>query len=89
MSCAGLHGADLIVLTLYLTGTTALGVWVGRGSTNIAEFFMPRRFGKTMMIMSAFGLEIPSLSRVAVIGFVAGWAAVTALIGGFVLIVWV
>lgn len=66
MSIAGLHVADLIVLALYLIGTTALGVWVGRGSTNIAEFFMPRRFGKTMMIMSAFGAGTASDQAVSV-----------------------
>lgn len=66
MIIAGLHMADLLVLALYLVGTTALGVWVGRGSTNIAEFFMPRRFGKTMMIMSAFGAGTASDQAVSV-----------------------
>jgi hypothetical protein len=41
----------------------------------------PRR-----MLLTAFGLEIPMLSRASVIGFVAGWLGVGALIAGFVLL---
>jgi Na+/proline symporter len=63
---AGLTIPDAIVLVVYLVGTTALGVWVGRGATNIAEFFMPRRFGKIMMIMSAFGAGTASDQAVSV-----------------------
>jgi Na+/proline symporter len=39
------------------------------------------------MLVSAFGLEIPRPSRTSVLGFLAGWAAVAALIGGFILLV--
>lgn len=42
----------------------------------------PRR-----MLITAFGLEVPAPSRVSVIGFIAGWLGVAALIGGFVLLV--
>jgi hypothetical protein len=39
------------------------------------------------MLFTAFGLEVPVPSRTSVIGFLAGWLAVAALVGGFLLIV--
>ncbi|MBM3289999.1 MAG: sodium:solute symporter family protein, partial [Candidatus Hydrogenedentes bacterium] len=63
---AGLHLVDFVVLLVYLIGTTALGIWAGRGAKSIAEFFMPRRFGITMMIMSAFGAGTASDQAVTV-----------------------
>jgi len=39
----------------------------------------PRR-----MLVTAFGLEIPAPSTTSVVGFLAGWIMVGALIGGFV-----
>ncbi|MBA7478751.1 hypothetical protein ES707_14179 [subsurface metagenome] len=51
----GLHIADILVLGLYLVGITIIGVWAARRIKNIADFFMPRRFGKVMMITHAFG----------------------------------
>lgn len=63
---AGLGTIDLIVLLVYLVGTTALGIWAGRGAKSIAEFFMPRKFGVTMMIMSAFGAGTASDQAVTV-----------------------
>lgn len=63
---AGLQTADFVVLMVYLIGTTALGIWAGRGAKSIAEFFMPRRFGITMMIMSAFGAGTASDQAVTV-----------------------
>ena len=39
------------------------------------------------MLCTAFGLEIPMPSRTSVVGFLAGWVAVAALIGGFVWLV--
>jgi Na+/proline symporter len=42
----------------------------------------PRR-----MLLTALGLEIPAPSRVSVIGFMAGWLGVAALIVGFLLLV--
>ena len=51
----GLHPADIVVLVLYLAGITALGIWMARRVRNLGDFFMPRRFGKAMMITHAFG----------------------------------
>jgi Na+/proline symporter len=51
----GLGAIDLVVLAAYLLGITALGVWTRRWVRNISDFFMPRRFGKAMMITHAFG----------------------------------
>ncbi|MDZ4857735.1 MAG: sodium:solute symporter family protein [Candidatus Hydrogenedentes bacterium] len=63
---AGLHVADFTVLIVYLAATSALGIWFGRGAKNIAEFFMPRKFGKTAMVMSAFGAGTASDQAVGV-----------------------
>ncbi|MBI3119673.1 MAG: sodium:solute symporter family protein, partial [Candidatus Hydrogenedentes bacterium] len=63
---AGLSPIDFCILLVYLIGTSALGIWAGRGAKSIAEFFMPRRFGKTMMIMSAFGAGTASDQAVTV-----------------------
>lgn len=63
---AGLHIIDFFVLIGYLLGITVLGIWVGRGATNAAEFFMPRRFGKAMMMMNAFGTGTASDQAVTV-----------------------
>jgi len=52
----GLHIADVLVLGLYLLGITAIGIWAARRIKTIADFFMPRRFGKVMMITHAFGM---------------------------------
>lgn len=51
----GLHIADIIVLCVYFIGVTIIGVWAARLVKNMRDFFMPRRFGKTMLITHAFG----------------------------------
>jgi Na+/proline symporter len=58
--------ADVAVLLVYLLGTTALGVWVGRRSRTVAEYFMPRKFSKPVMIMYAFGTGTASDQAVLV-----------------------
>jgi Na+/proline symporter len=50
-----LHWADLTFLGLYLVGITALGILAGRWVRTMGDFFMPRRFGKAMMVTHAFG----------------------------------
>jgi len=50
MSFLGLHIADVFVLGLYLIGITCIGIWAARRIKNIADFFMPRKFGKAMMV---------------------------------------
>jgi len=66
MSLLGLHIADVFVLGLYLVGITVIGVWAARRIKNVADFFMPRRFGKAMMIMHAFGTGTHSDQAVSV-----------------------
>jgi len=51
----GLHAADIAVLGLYLVGIAMIGIWSGRRIKRSADFFMPRRFGKLMMVMFSFG----------------------------------
>jgi Na+/proline symporter len=62
----GLHPVDLAVIVIYLVGVTFLGVWSGRFIKNIGDFFMPRRFGKTLMITHAFGTGTASDQAVVV-----------------------
>ena len=62
----GLHVADLVVLVVYLLGITVLGVWMARRVRTIGDFFMPRRFGKAMMVTHAFGTGTHSDQAVSV-----------------------
>jgi Na+/proline symporter len=62
----GLHAIDALVLVIYLLGTTALGLWVGRRSRTVAEYFLPRKFSKPVMIMFAFGTGTASDQAVVV-----------------------
>jgi Na+/proline symporter len=62
----GLHPVDLAVVIVYLFGVTFLGVWSGRFVKTIGDFFMPRRFGKALMITHAFGTGTASDQAVLV-----------------------
>ena len=62
----GLSTADLITLGGYLVGVTLLGVWSSRQVTGMADFVMPRRFGKLMMLMHGFGTSTHSDQAVTV-----------------------
>lgn len=62
----GLHIADICVLVFYLIGITAIGIWAARRIKSIADFFMPRRFGKAMMVMHSFGTGTHSDQAVSV-----------------------
>ena len=61
-----LHWLDGLVIVLYLLGVTGLGIWSGRRISRSQDFFMPRRFGKWMMIMHAFGTGTASDQAVTV-----------------------
>ena len=61
-----LHWIDLLVIGLYLVGITWLGIRAGRQVQGASDFFMPRRFGKAMMIMHAFGTGTASDQAVTV-----------------------
>jgi Na+/proline symporter len=63
---AGLHPVDIAVVAIYLIGITALGVWMARRVKTAGDFFMPRRFGKAMMITNAFGTGTASDQAVTV-----------------------
>ncbi|HUT29740.1 MAG TPA: sodium:solute symporter family protein [Sedimentisphaerales bacterium] len=62
----GLHAADIAVLVLYLIAMVAIGIWSARKIKDSADFFMPRRFGKAMMIMFSFGTGTHSDQAVSV-----------------------
>lgn len=62
----GISLIDGIVLVVYLLGITGLGFWMARNLRNLSDFFMPRRFGKAMMITHAFGTGTASDQAVSV-----------------------
>lgn len=62
----GLHPADWLALGLYLVLIMAIGVWSSRYVTGTAEFVMPRRFGKLMMVFHSFGTSTHSDQAVTV-----------------------
>ncbi|MHC4706782.1 MAG: sodium:solute symporter family protein [Planctomycetota bacterium] len=62
----GLHAADIVVLAFYLVGMVAIGIWSARKIKSSADFFLPRRFGKAMMIMFSFGTGTHSDQAVSV-----------------------
>ncbi|MFP4540107.1 MAG: sodium:solute symporter [Opitutales bacterium] len=62
----GLGFINLLVLFLYLVGVTALGVWSMRKVHDMGDFIMPRRFGKWMLTMHAFGSGTHSDQAVSV-----------------------
>lgn len=62
----GLHVADLVVLMLYLLGMAAIGFWSAKKIEQSRDFFMPRRFGKAMMVMFGFGAGTHSDQAVGV-----------------------
>ncbi|MCX5636246.1 MAG: sodium:solute symporter family protein [Planctomycetota bacterium] len=51
----GLHPLDVVVLALYFVGMTLIGFKVAKGIESLADFFMPRKANKVLMIMHAFG----------------------------------
>lgn len=57
---------DWAVLPVYLIGITVLGAWTARRVKSSSDFFMPRRFGKAMMITFAFGTGTSSDQAVTV-----------------------
>jgi len=66
MTIMGLDIADFLVLIVYLIGITVLGFWMLRKVKDMADFFMPRRFGKAMMMMHSFGTGTHSDQAVSV-----------------------
>lgn len=62
----GLHIADICILGLYLVVMAAIGFWTARKIQKSSDFFMPRRFGKAMMVMFGFGAGTHSDQAVGV-----------------------
>jgi Na+/proline symporter len=62
----GLRVADIFVLVLYLLGMAAIGLWTAKKIKQSNDFFMPRRFGKAMMVMFGFGAGTHSDQAVSV-----------------------
>ena len=62
----GLHVADICVLVLYLLVMAAIGFWTASKIKKSQDFFMPRQFGKAMMVMFGFGAGTHSDQAVGV-----------------------
>jgi Na+/proline symporter len=58
--------ADIVCLVLYLVLITGLGIYAARLVRRMSDYFMPRRFGKVMMITHAFGTGTHSDQAVSV-----------------------
>ncbi len=58
--------ADIVCLVLYLVLITGLGIYAARLVHRMSDYFMPRRFGKVMMITHAFGTGTHSDQAVSV-----------------------
>ncbi len=58
--------ADLVCLVLYLVLVVGLGLYAARRVRRMSDFFMPRRFGKAMMVMHSFGTGTHSDQAVSV-----------------------
>lgn len=74
----GLGGIDLTVLVVYFIGMILIGMWAARLVRNMNDFFMPRRFGKAMLTMHAFGTGTHSDQAVGVASktFVSGLSGI-------------
>ena len=57
---------NLVVLVVYLLGITVLGSMAARWIKNTDEFILPRKFGKSMLVMHAFGTGTHSDQAVTV-----------------------
>lgn len=65
----GLHLLDFATLAIYLIGIMIAGLWVARKIKNTGDYFMGgRSFGKTFMIMHAFGTGTHTDQAVTVAG---------------------
>ena len=62
----GLHIADICVLVVYLVIITAIGFWTARKIKSSADLFMPRKFGKVLMMFFSFGAGTHSDQAVGV-----------------------
>lgn len=61
-----MHTLDYLVLVVYFTVITAVGLWAAKRIKSSNDFFMPRRFGKAMMVMFSFGAGTHSDQAVGV-----------------------
>ena len=61
-----MHYIDVAVIIIYLVGITLLGIRIGKKIKASSDFFMPRKFGKGMMMMHAFGTGTASDQAVIV-----------------------
>jgi Na+/proline symporter len=61
-----MHFIDIGVIIIYLIGITLLGIKIGKRIKASSDFFMPRRFGKSIMMMHAFGTGTASDQAVIV-----------------------
>jgi len=62
----GLHVVDIVCLVLYLAVITFVGLRAARLVGTVRDFFMPRRFGRAMMLMHTFGTGTHSDQAVSV-----------------------
>lgn len=73
-----LHPADLLALLVYFAGVTTLGLAAARRVKGFSDFIMPRKFGKSFMLMHGFGTATHSDQAVSVVSktFTTGLAGI-------------
>ena len=59
----GLHTADIVVLVAYLVGIIAIGIGAARFVKNMGDYFMPRSFGKGMLVRMESAADANLLSE--------------------------
>ena len=62
----GLHVADIVALIIYFIVIAIIGIRSARYVHSLADFVMPRRFGKLFMMMHSFGTNTHSDQAVSV-----------------------
>jgi Na+/proline symporter len=67
MTVFGLHLVDFITFVIFLMLSTFVGMYIVWRIKGLGDFVLPRWFGKTMMVMHAFGTATHSDQAVAVV----------------------
>src|SRR5580704_15124 len=61
---------DYLILALYLIATLAIGIWMGRGSSSLAGYFLAER--KTNWILACVSIIATDTSAISFMG-IPGW----------------
>src|SRR5678816_733427 len=78
----GLNALDFLVIVVYLVGTTALGLWIGRKQKNASDYFIAERSIPWWAVMfSIVASETSALTFISIPGLSYGGAPGTGNLG--------